>query len=96
VGFVCTVSTNTAGQINLVVTLPQFGAINAGADGLVMGGSGGPPDGNYYVLGSTNVALPLNLWTRIATNQFDSGGNFNFTNAPGTNAPQSFYLLQLP
>lgn len=28
------------------------------------------------------------------TNQFDNNGNFNFTNAAGTNA-QSFYLLQL-
>jgi hypothetical protein len=60
-----------------------------------MGGSGGPAGGNYYVLGSTNIALPLILWTHIVTNQFDSSGNFNFTNAAGTNAPQEFYLLQL-
>jgi hypothetical protein len=93
-GFVCTVSTNTVGQVNLVVTRPQFNAINAGINGLVMSGSGGPASGTYYVLGSTNIALPLNLWTRIVTNQFDSGGNF--TNAFSPDSPQEFYRLQLP
>jgi autotransporter-associated beta strand protein len=95
-GFVCTVSTNTVGQVNLVVTRPQFNMINAGANGLVMSGSGGPASGIYYVLGSTNIGLPLNLWTRIVTNQFDSGGNFDFTNAFSPNSPQEFYRLQLP
>jgi fibronectin-binding autotransporter adhesin len=94
-GFVYTVSTNTPGLINLVVTRPQFNAVNVGANGLVMSGSGGAVGGNYYVLVSTNLALPLNLWTPIATNQFDSNGNFDFTNTPGTNTPQDFYLLQL-
>ena len=95
-GFVCTVSTNTVGQVNLVVTRPQFNMINAGANGLVMSGSGGPASGTYCVLGSTNIALPLNLWARIVTNQFDSGGNFDFTNAVSPDSPQEFYRLQLP
>ena len=95
-GFDYIINTNKAGQINLTVTLPQFNAINTGTDGLVMSGSGGPADGNYCVLGSTNVALPLNLWTRIATNQFDSSGNFNFTNAASPDSPQEFYRLELP
>jgi len=95
-GFGYTISTNTVGQINLIVTIPQFNAINAGANGLVISGSGSPAGGNYYVLGSTNIASPLNLWTRLATNQFDNSGNFNFTNGVNTNAPQEFYRLQLP
>jgi hypothetical protein len=48
------------------------------------------------VLTSTNLALPLSNWTRLFTNEFDGDGNFNFTNVPDTNAPQVFYLLQLP
>ncbi len=95
-GFVYAISTNTVGQINLIVTRPQFNAINSGANGLVMSGSGGSVGGTYYVLGTTNIGLPLNMWTPIATNQFDSSGNFNFTNAAGTNAPQQFYRLQIP
>jgi len=95
-GYVCTISTNTAAQVNLIVTRPQFNAISAGTNGIVMSGSGGVANGTYYVLGSTNLALPPNLWTFIATNQFDAGGNFNFTNAISPNTPQNFYLLQLP
>jgi autotransporter-associated beta strand protein len=95
-GFVCAISTDTPGQINLIVTRPQFNAVNGGAGGLAMSGSGGPAGGTYYVLGSTNIALPVNLWTRIETNQFDSNGNFNFTNAADPAATQTFYRLQLP
>lgn len=63
---------------------------------LVLSGTGGVTNGNYYVLTSTNLAAPLTNWTRLVTNQFDGSGNFNFTNAMNTNSPQSFYLLQLP
>jgi len=91
-------STNSSPVIAVVTvaTPPQFNAVNAGGNGLVMSGSGGPANGAYYVLGTTNIALPRNQWPRIATNPFDSGGNFNFTNAINTNSPQEFYLLQLP
>jgi hypothetical protein len=95
-GFVCAISTDTPGQINLIVTRPQFNAVNSGAGGLAMSGSGGPAGGTYYVLGSTNIALPVNLWTRIETNQFDSNGDFSFTNAADPGATQTFYRLQLP
>jgi autotransporter-associated beta strand protein len=95
-GFVCTISTNTTGQINLVVTRPQFRSISVGTGGLVMNGSGGAADGTFYLLATTNVVLPLNVWTVIATNQFDASGNFNLTNAVDPAAPQSFYRLGLP
>jgi hypothetical protein len=45
---------------------------------------------------TTNLGLPANAWTCIATNQFDATGNFIFTNAVNPDAPQTFYLLQLP
>jgi hypothetical protein len=48
------------------------------------------------VLTSTNLTAPLTNWTRWQTNPFDGNGNFNFTNPLPANAPQSFYLLQLP
>jgi hypothetical protein len=61
-----------------------------------MSGTGGVTNGTYYVLASTNVALPLNQWTPVVTNPFDASGNFTFTNTPAANAPQLFYRLQLP
>jgi len=61
-----------------------------------LSGTNGIPNGNYYVLDSTNLALPLPNWTLMATNVFDANGDFTFTNAIDPNTPQLFYLLQLP
>jgi fibronectin-binding autotransporter adhesin len=87
-------STNSLSQV--VVGQPQFNTISVGANGLVMGGSGGIANGTYYVLGTSNMTAPLGLWPPLLTNQFDAVGNFNFTNPMDTNSPQGFYLLQLP
>jgi hypothetical protein len=45
---------------------------------------------------STNLALPLASWKTIATNVFDAGGNFNFSNAANASAAKQFYLLKCP
>jgi len=39
--------------------------------------------------------LPLQSWTRIATNSFGATGTFSFTNAIAPGVPQNFYRLQL-
>jgi hypothetical protein len=93
--------TNTSGQIRLIVQAvpsqpPVFGNISAGGGSVVINGSNGAPGGDYYVLISTNVALPSSNWTRVATNQFSGSGTFSFTNAILSNQPQLFYRLQLP
>jgi hypothetical protein len=94
--------TNPPGLIQLVVQSPLpppppvFSGISATVNGLVMSGSGGTTNGTYYVLVSTNVALPRNQWAPIATNLFDGSGHFIFTNAINPNSPQTFYLLQMP
>jgi hypothetical protein len=59
-------------------------------------GTNGTAGANYYVLTSTNVALPLSNWTRLSTNTFDGAGHFSFTNAVAPGPPQRFYLLQVP
>ena len=51
---------------------------------------------NFYLLGSTNLLTPLANWTRLLTNQFDPGGNFDFTNPLPPNTPSEFYRLQVP
>jgi fibronectin type 3 domain-containing protein len=73
-----------------------FANISAASGSFIVTGSGGTPNGDYYVLTSTNLALPLSNWTRIATNQFDAGGGFSSTNTINTDDQQSFYRLQLP
>jgi autotransporter-associated beta strand protein len=56
-------------------------------------GSGGNPGGTYYVLSTTNIALPLNEWTPIETNTFDGSGDFNF-NVSTTNAPHEYFEIE--
>jgi hypothetical protein len=87
----------TDGTIRVAVeTPPVIGTLGMSSGKLILNGTGGITNGTYYILTSTNIALPLTNWTRLLTNQFDGNGNFNFTNAQNPNAPQSFYLLQLP
>jgi hypothetical protein len=90
------VSLNVSVTVNPLVTNPQFNPITLGANGLVLSGTGGVTNGTYYVLGTTNLALPLNQWTPLLTNQFDNNGNFNFTNPLDPNLSQDFYILQVP
>jgi polygalacturonase len=94
--------TNPPGLIQLVVQAPappsppSFSGISATANGLVMSGTGGTTNGTFYVLVSTNIALPLSQWTSVATNLFDGSGHFIFTNTVSPNSPQVFYRLQVP
>jgi fibronectin-binding autotransporter adhesin len=95
-GYTYTVDTSTQGQVNLIVSLPAFGTLRATGNSLVLGGSGGPSNATYYLLMTTNLTQPLSNWTRLLTNQFDAGGNFNLTNPINPGSPSGFYRLQLP
>ena len=88
---------NASGILSVVVaSKPVFGNLSVTANGLNFSGTGGVANANYYLLGSTNPATTISNWTRLLTNQFDSNGNFNFTNSIKANTPQSYYQLQLP
>jgi hypothetical protein len=78
------------------VTNPRIVATTLSNGSLVLSGTNGVPGATYYVLSSTNVALPMTNWTRVATNAFGSSGEFSFTNSVSSLVPQSFYLLQVP
>jgi hypothetical protein len=99
--YIYRLDTNTVGQVKLVVVEPpppSFRSIQItnGGGSFVMSGTGGVTNGTYYVLASTNLALPLNQWTSIATNPFDGIGNFIFTDTTAANSLSGFYRLQLP
>jgi autotransporter-associated beta strand protein len=88
---------NISGTLKvLLLPIPRFSGISIAGTNLVLSGSNGPPSHTYYVLSSTNVAQPAATWTRIATNSFDSNGNFSFTNSISQSIPKRFFLLQVP
>jgi len=99
-GYTGSVSTNTHGQVKLVVQIapnpPVFGNITLTNGALTLSGSGGTANSTYYVLTATNLMLPLAQWQFIATNQFDANGNFTASNLAYTNEPVRFYRLQVP
>lgn len=63
------------------------------SSGVVISGSGGPKNHNYYLLGTTNLSLPLADWMLLATNTFDSLGNFSITNTTKLNS--MFYRIEV-
>src|SRR6185436_19489949 len=74
----------------------KFSSLTLSGTNVIFNGSGGPSNATYWVLASTNVALPLTNWTRLLTNQFNASGDFTFTNAVTPAVPQRFYILQMP
>ena len=75
---------------------PVFGTVSLSGTNMVMLGTNGTPGATFYVLSSTNVALPLAQWARVSTNMFDGGGNFNITNAVNPTTRQRFFMLDAP
>jgi fibronectin-binding autotransporter adhesin len=95
-----TTALTTSGILKVTSTLPQphpqiTNAVISNSN-ITISGSNGTSSGNYIVLASTNLVTPLSNWMPVATNSFDSNGNFTFTMAVDANLPQRFYLLQLP
>jgi hypothetical protein len=73
---------------------PQFSSIKLTGTNLVCSGTNGVASWPYAVLASTNLSLPLNQWHHVATNVFDSTGNFIFTNGINPGANLQFLSLQ--
>jgi hypothetical protein len=87
---------NADGRLWVVSTQPPLiGRVNVAGGNVTFSGTGGTPGWYYFVLASTNVSVPLSLWTRVATNNFDAAGNFIFASALEAVVPRKFYLLQV-
>jgi fibronectin-binding autotransporter adhesin len=88
----------SGGSVNLVVTggasVPGMNSITLADGSLIFSGTNGPNNGTYYVLGSSNVALPRSQWTSIATNTFGPTGTFSVTNGIGV-GPWRYFILQV-
>lgn len=82
-----------------ISALPNLGSISIRVSGqdLVIAGENGAAGGQYFLLSSTNLTLPLNQWMEFGSLVLVGGGNFSLTvpNAAGANAqsPQ-FFIFQ--
>jgi hypothetical protein len=74
---------------------PHITDISLSGTNVIISGMNGLTGAPYYVLGSTNLALPLANWTVLSTNTFEST-SFSVTNAVDPSAPRNFYLLRIP
>jgi T5SS/PEP-CTERM-associated repeat protein len=85
------------GSIEVIApSQPAFTSITLSGTNIVIAGTNGPAGANYSVLTATNVALPLSNWVSIATNQFDSSGNFSFTRTIVPGERQRYFRIRIP
>jgi uncharacterized repeat protein (TIGR03803 family) len=80
---------------SLVPAQPSIASVILSGTNLVLNGINGQSGATYYVLMSTNLALPLSQWTPVATNVLSTSGNFTVTinNTVTRTVPQRFYIL---
>jgi hypothetical protein len=74
-------------------SVPAVNSVALVDGNLVFSGTNGLSSQTYYVLGSSNVALPRTNWTIIETNTFSPTGGFTVTNAIGV-GPWRFFTIQ--
>jgi len=79
---------------DIIIPTPKIASIRALGTNLVFTGSNGVPGGTYYLVASTNLALPLYQWQPAASNVFDSNGNFILTNSKSFVSPQQFFRIR--
>jgi len=84
-------STNSS-PVSAVITAtvpPQINSVQLLNGNFVLSGGGGTSGEKFYLLTSTNIALPLAQWAPVLTNNFDGGGNFICTNSVNPRAAQT-------
>ncbi|MES1180553.1 MAG: right-handed parallel beta-helix repeat-containing protein, partial [Verrucomicrobiota bacterium] len=95
-GFAFVGSAPDLGAFEYGLNPPPTLAMSLAETNLIFTGSGGPAGGTNYLVGTTNLALALAQWPRVATNKFDLTGNYAITNVVPTALPQRFYRISLP
>ena len=88
---------NATQPFSIIINVVPVSIVSVRTDDndLVLSGTG-PANGTYAVLISTNISPLAAQWTPMATNSFDSQGNFALTNRLDPNLPQRFYRLRVP
>lgn len=86
-----------SGPLIIVSSVPEITRVRLSDNNLNITGVNGLAGDTYYVLSSTNLAMPLSQWMPVATSSWSVNGNFNLavTNVITRFVPQEFYILQI-
>lgn len=88
-----------ASQEVLVVSAvprPGISAIQASGTDVTLTITNGAGGGTYFILSSTDLALPLEQWQVVVTNQLEANGGFSLTltNVVRPEVPQRFFSVR--
>lgn len=90
---------NPSPQINLFQVrdiTPIITGIAVSGPTLTITATNGPANGEFVLLQSANVTLPLAQWTPVLTNSFDGNGGITLsTNVVSPSISQQFYTLRV-
>lgn len=84
----------TISVLSITPPTPVINQVEISNGNFIFSGTNG--SGTYYVLSSTNLALPLSQWSSVSTNTFLGNGQFFITNPITPGSPQQFYMLKTP
>jgi len=88
--------THNAPAYLTILPPPVLGGVSLSGTNFVFSStSNGVPNGRFFVLASTNAALPLAQWPAIWTGYFDNTGSLQFTDGVDPAALQKFYILKV-
>jgi autotransporter-associated beta strand protein len=96
-GLIWSTSQLNVGKLEVVAapSQPTINNVTILGSSLIFSGTNGVANGNYVVLSSTNLAIPLTSWTPLATNVFDANGVLRATNTISPGNLQQFNRIQL-
>ncbi|MFM2081948.1 MAG: hypothetical protein RL380_639, partial [Verrucomicrobiota bacterium] len=77
-------------------TTPALNSATLTGANLALTYSGGVPGALYYLVSSTNLALPVAQWTPLLTNYFALDGTASVNATVTANPPQKFFRLLVP
>lgn len=82
-----------AGSVVTPTNAPFITQVSLSADAVSLQGTNGNVSGPYVVLTTSNLALPRWQWSAVASNSFDTNGNFRCTNVAAPGFDRAFYQL---
>lgn len=92
----------SGGSLNLVVTITSVpspyinSVVNDGGGVLTLSGANGPANSSFYILTSTNLALPLSQWITNGSGSFTGTGSFSVSITNTNNVSPSYYSVSIP